>query len=472
MLDKEEKISRLGLKQGAIKILINSIYGAFGNKWFYFYNPDIAQSITLQGQDMIKFANKAIDFYFKNKWHLDSELHSKLKISSDRISKIESDDIIAVYTDTDSTYVNFGPAINSISGIESFSEEDKVKIVIAIDEHRIREFYDTAFEKWSSLFNTDNRQTFKLENISTQGVWIKKKNYVLRVVYEPNPKKELFSKKDRFLLIKGLEPIKSSYPEWARKHQTAFIDYLLNTGKNVDLEKDLIPMISEVFKEFLTLTPDQIAMNFNIRQYDKYVQSEEKCIFKKGATTYPKAVIHHNHLIIKNSLEGKYPKLRQGNKIKFLYCKPGPQEIDVFAYNPGSFPDEIAPDLDLIQQFFILIVEPINRILNAIGLNEIDKNLKRAVEFKTTKSKKPLTQDQLYPFHVVNSETLEHEEVPERFWEYIGTENKDVPDELFDEYLQVITKYGLNTVVMINKNLKPYKKRISKKLGLELTDEG
>ena len=88
MLDKEEKISRLGLKQGAIKILINSIYGAFGNKWFYFYNPDIAQSITLQGQDMIKFANKAIDFYFKNKWHLDSELHSKLKISSDRISKI------------------------------------------------------------------------------------------------------------------------------------------------------------------------------------------------------------------------------------------------------------------------------------------------------------------------------------------------------------------------------------------------
>lgn len=55
MEDLEKKIKKLDLKQNAIKLLINSIYGAFGNKWFYFYDPDIAQSITLQGQDLIKF---------------------------------------------------------------------------------------------------------------------------------------------------------------------------------------------------------------------------------------------------------------------------------------------------------------------------------------------------------------------------------------------------------------------------------
>lgn len=102
MEDKAKKIRKLSLKQGAIKILINSIYGAFGNKWFYFYNPDIAQSITIQGQDMIKFANKAIDFYFKNRWHEDRELHEKLGISNHKINKIPDDEIIAVYTDTDS----------------------------------------------------------------------------------------------------------------------------------------------------------------------------------------------------------------------------------------------------------------------------------------------------------------------------------------------------------------------------------
>jgi len=64
-IDKAKEIKQLGLRQGAIKILINSVYGAFGNQYFYFFNIDIAQSITLQGQDMIKFANKAINFYFK-----------------------------------------------------------------------------------------------------------------------------------------------------------------------------------------------------------------------------------------------------------------------------------------------------------------------------------------------------------------------------------------------------------------------
>ena len=100
MEDKAKSIKKLDLKQNAIKILINSIYGAFGNKWFYFYNPDIAQSITLQGQDLIKFSIKAVNHYFLEKWHLDTELHEILGISNYEIARIE--DEAAIYTDTDS----------------------------------------------------------------------------------------------------------------------------------------------------------------------------------------------------------------------------------------------------------------------------------------------------------------------------------------------------------------------------------
>lgn len=98
--EKSKRIRSLDLKQNAIKILINSIYGSFGNKWFYFYDPAIAQSITLQGQDLIKFSIKAVDHYFKEKWHLDKDLHEKLGISEYTINKI--DDQAAIYTDTDS----------------------------------------------------------------------------------------------------------------------------------------------------------------------------------------------------------------------------------------------------------------------------------------------------------------------------------------------------------------------------------
>lgn len=467
MEDKDKLIKGLKLRQGAIKILINSIYGAFGNKWFYFYNIDIAQSITLQGQDLIKFSIKAVNHYFRERWHLDTELHEILGISKYKINKVEDD--AAIYTDTDSIYIQFDSAIKSIE-TNDLTEEQCLRMCIDINKHRLDPYFDTCFEKWSKVFNTVNRQSFKLENISSEGFWIKKKNYALRVVYEPNPKEELFKKDEQYLLIKGLEPIKSSYPIWARKHLTTFIDYLLTKGKFVDLEKDLIPMIETVKEEFDRLGPNDIAMNFNIREYDKYVQSEEKCQVKHGATTYPKAVIHHNYLTIKHGLEGKYPKLRQGNKIKFLFCEPNEFGIDVFAYNPGSFPKEFAPVIDTREQFFILIVEPINRILKAIGVNTIDKYLRRAVEFKTTKSKKPLTDAQLYPLHVVNSQTLEHEEVPEKFWKIIGNSDMSPDPNDFDEYLEVITKYGLNTVVVINKNLKSFKKRVAKSSGIDLNE--
>jgi hypothetical protein len=100
MEDISKKIKSLSLKQGAIKILIKSIYGALGNKWFYFYNIDIAQSITLQGQNLIKFSIQAINFYFKERWHRDHELHKIMGIDGRKISKISED--AAVYTDTDS----------------------------------------------------------------------------------------------------------------------------------------------------------------------------------------------------------------------------------------------------------------------------------------------------------------------------------------------------------------------------------
>ena len=42
----------------SVKILINSIYGYFGNKYAPLGDPDIARSITLTGQAVIKQSNK------------------------------------------------------------------------------------------------------------------------------------------------------------------------------------------------------------------------------------------------------------------------------------------------------------------------------------------------------------------------------------------------------------------------------
>lgn len=126
-LDKE--IARLkSLKEEyynleqSIKIFINSCYGAVGSPWFSGYNVALAEAVTLQGQDMIKYANNFLDDYFLNKWHIDKKLHEALGLTS--VNKIQTDTIV-IYNDTDS--VARDTVIKSSSGektIEDFYNEN------------------------------------------------------------------------------------------------------------------------------------------------------------------------------------------------------------------------------------------------------------------------------------------------------------------------------------------------------------
>lgn len=86
--------------QMALKIFINSAYGAIGNQYFQCYNTDVAEAITTQGQDLLMYAINSINAYFKEKWHIDTELHDKLGI---RVLHQLTGDAVK-YGDTDSIF--------------------------------------------------------------------------------------------------------------------------------------------------------------------------------------------------------------------------------------------------------------------------------------------------------------------------------------------------------------------------------
>jgi DNA polymerase elongation subunit (family B) len=79
---KEESLRCYSSEQ-AIKLIINSIYGAFANEYFHFYNIAIAETVTLQGQDAIRFTEKMVDKYFKEFFHKDKQLHQALNVKED-----------------------------------------------------------------------------------------------------------------------------------------------------------------------------------------------------------------------------------------------------------------------------------------------------------------------------------------------------------------------------------------------------
>ena len=58
--DKEagREINRLDNQQMAIKIMMNSLYGALGNRWFRYYDIRMAEAITMSGQLSIRWAEQ------------------------------------------------------------------------------------------------------------------------------------------------------------------------------------------------------------------------------------------------------------------------------------------------------------------------------------------------------------------------------------------------------------------------------
>lgn len=67
-------------KQLAIKTFINSVYGATASKYFVGHNTAVAESITLQGQDLNHYSENCVNKYFRNVFQSDEEYNRILYI--------------------------------------------------------------------------------------------------------------------------------------------------------------------------------------------------------------------------------------------------------------------------------------------------------------------------------------------------------------------------------------------------------
>lgn len=126
-MNKEEKISRIkelkikaeelkeeveyyNALQLALKLVLNGSYGALLTEYFILFHPMCGSSITAHGRDVTKTMDKVNEDYWYNMWHTDIELHKKIFIKN--VSQIPKNESVSIYSDTDSVFVSFKPAIN------------------------------------------------------------------------------------------------------------------------------------------------------------------------------------------------------------------------------------------------------------------------------------------------------------------------------------------------------------------------
>lgn len=329
-LDKE--INKLNNQQMAIKILMNSLYGALGNQYFKYFDLRLAEGVTLTGQLAIQWAERAMND------------------TMNKVLNTNDDYVIAI--DTDSLYVNFGPLVEKLTPKNPVQFLDKI-----CQEHfepALKKCYDELFTKMNCY---KPRMEMGREVIADRGIWTAKKRYILNVhnsegVQYAEPK----------LKIMGIEAIKSSTPEVCRDKFKEIFKILISGS-----EEDAQAYIKSFRETFRSLPPEQVAFPRSVSNITDW--SDRKSIYKKGTPIHVRGSLLYNKILKDEKLTKKYEAVTNGSRIKFAYMKmPNRIQENVIAF-PDVLPKEfqLTHYVDYDKQFEKTFVEPLKLILDAIG---------------------------------------------------------------------------------------------------------
>ena len=358
----KEKVQEFYNKEQALKLTLNSIYGSFGSEFFYFFNIDLAETVTQQGKDAILYAEQMINKYFLEFWHKDTIIHEKMGI------KITAPltQLAGIYIDTDSCFVQFGEMFDKQVGWD----KDISSFILTLYNLRLKEYLEKVFLKYAKKFNTDNYLNFELEKITKSSIWLAKKKYVEDIIWtDPDVHYDSLTN----IKAKGFEIVQSSTPYFARKILKEVLKFIFSQD-TLQLDK-VVRLLYTIKQKFKLTDIELLSKNLKISNYNKFIINDyDKLEVSKGCPIHIRGSAYFNYLINSDKkLKGKYNLIKSGDKVKMYYCKSDISNI--FAYISGNFPYEIAPPIDYDLQFEKVILDPINRILKSLGLHTLDANL-------------------------------------------------------------------------------------------------
>ena len=331
IFDLQKQISLAENRQMAIKILLNSLYGALGNRYFRFFDQRIAEAITLSGQAIIRWGENAINDYLNN------------------LLKTKKDYVITI--DTDSLYVGLGDLV------EKFDPKNKIDFLDTICQEKLEPVFEKAYQEFYDKFGgLSNKMVMKREVIADRGIYLAKKRYILNVVDNEGVRYKVPKIKTT-----GVEANKSSTPEVCREALKEIFKVIISKEQT-----DVQAAIKQFKEHFFSLPAHQIAFPRGAQNITGY--ADTSTIYKKGTPIHVRGALLYNKFRKDNNLM-KYPNLRNGDKLKFIYLKqPNPLKENVIAF-PDYLPEEFKLEqyIDKELQFEKTFLDAIEPILQPIG---------------------------------------------------------------------------------------------------------
>ena len=337
-------VARYENLQLAKKVSLNSAYGALGSQYFRFYDLRMALAVTMAGQLSIRWIEKKLNEY----------MNKLLKTSEDYV----------IASDTDSIYLRLGPLVNKVYTGDK-NPGSIIQFMDKVCEDKIQPYIDESYQELATYVNAyEQKMQMKREALCDKGIWTAKKRYILNVYNN-----EGVQYNEPQMKVMGLEMIKSSTPSAIRQKMKEAITIMMR-----GTEDDIHNFIEDFRITFKQLPPEEISFPRGLNGLKEY--SDSVILYKKGTPIHVKGAILYNHHLKLLGLEKKYPKIQDGEKLKFTYLKqPNPFKDMVISY-PGRLPKEFCLDnyIDYDTQFEKAFIEPIKIVLDCMDWTIEKKN--------------------------------------------------------------------------------------------------
>jgi DNA polymerase elongation subunit (family B) len=309
--DEKEKYEYYKDLQNITKVLLNSMYGVLGLTSFRFYDRDNAEAVTTTGVQIIQHAERTGNFIYN------------------KVMKTQDVDY-CLASDTDSVFFAVEPYLNF--KYPNVSDIEKEKITYDFAGH-MQKLINESFNKFTKKYlNLDkHRFDIKQELIAKSGLWVAKKRYIQWIINNNGVPVDKIE-------VKGIDIVRSNYPLAYRDFMKSFLTDILKGAS----EETITSQILEFRKTISQLPLEKLAKPTSIKEISKFSNPLDKPFieYPKGAPAHAKAAINYNSLLKHYQLHTKYQLIGDGTKIKWIYLKENPFNIETVAFLIDS-PKEI-----------------------------------------------------------------------------------------------------------------------------------
>ena len=324
----DEQYGYFKRRQHIQKIILNSLYGVLGLPVFRFYDVDNAEATTLTGQELIKFTEKITNRYYND--------------------KLGDKEDYCIYTDTDSVFYPSIPLVKKRYPEADINDEKFMTKQILSVAKEVQDFINDSYNLFAKKFlniKGEHRFDIKQECIAKSAFWVTKKRYGQWIINDGGVKCDKLD-------VKGLDIVRSNFPKAMRELMTGVLKDILSNE-----DKDLIDEKIIEFKNGMkdTLIED-IALPTGVKGITKYLDKKRsrfgtKNLFtqvKKGTPVHVKSAILYNDLLKYFELDDRHEKIKNSEKIKWVYLKDNPLKIETVAFKGYDDPSKI---MDYIKKY-------------------------------------------------------------------------------------------------------------------------